>query len=173
MYCVRCGTQLKHDQKFCSNCGQAIYPIVDETSTTETVIKISPTFEELLSTHNQTVRKYRGKTRAAGIIQIITSSLWGIITFGQIIYILNYGMGTTNLLVAVWNTIMTVYGIIEGARLLHGGLKESKVGLRAAIVNIGWYLVQAIVWRPFVILFMFFEIAIFILLLTEIKSENG
>lgn len=81
-------------------------------------------------------------------------------------------MGSSNLFVAVWNTVMTVYGIIDGVKLLNAGKGESRSALKGTVVGIAWYLIQAIVWHPFVIVFMFLEIATFILLLTEVNSNE-
>ncbi|GMA63750.1 hypothetical protein GCM10025859_41900 [Alicyclobacillus fastidiosus] len=92
----------------------------------------------------QPVRKYSGKVRAAGIIQIVTSCMWGVITLVQIVYVLQNGIGTTNLFVAAWNTIMTVYGIIEGVKLLNGRKTEARAGFRSAVAGIVWYLIQPI-----------------------------
>jgi hypothetical protein len=170
MSCANCGQKLQDHANFCGHCGQQI-KTVQEAAVTNSPQNVPPIVEEL-PIIKRPIRKFSGKARAAGIIQITTSSLWGIITLFQIVNILQNGMGTSNLFVAVWNTVVTVYGIIEGVKLLNGLKKEARAGFRSAVVGIAWYLIQAIVWHPFVILFMFFEISIFILLLTELKSDE-
>lgn len=168
IYCSECGTKFVENARFCSGCGKAALQNVTELKTPENaVITQSANKQGFLQQQS-----FSGKVRAAGVILIVTSSLWGIVTLAQIINIITYGIGTSSLSLAVWNTIMTVTGIIQGIKLQHASKSDFKSTYRNTMIGIVWYLIQGIFWHPFVLFFMFLEITIFVLLLFESKSSE-
>lgn len=176
MYCTNCGTQVRDDSRYCFNCGAALV-LTSESDLESMKAQTSSSHEGVFGAYQTvttivTTKMYNGKARAAGILQIIASVMWGVITLIQITDILTNGMSTESVIVAIWNTVMTIGGITEGVKLLNGHKKECQAAIRSTVIGTVWYLVQSIIWHPFVILFMFFEIATLVLLLNVTRSSS-